>query len=498
MAEESRLASAAVPGDVALPHSAGSLDVLSQEDRDLLASLDAAVEALGAEATEDHPIVEARAKVATAYRDKAALLKRDWTDEMFQDGENFNEARVAEIEKALAEGLGATGAGLEDGRNLGAALDLVGVYMKNYKLDRADTVLARCGPHVSARGGVWMVKWLNHISTVRMKRGRSIEALEMLHDLELYSPYNAEEAPEFFETLYRNMGWALKALGRLDEAVVYFQKMVQTAKAYKGNLDWFDCWDIGKLVASRSFRDGDMPSFYSGRAMIEDALRMHAEAEPEDLVMRAKVHDSLAECFLVVQEFPKAEEHYTAAYNLLESTVGRNSPLFGKQARHSANLRIAEERHAEALPFLSEALAVEASKDSTKVLELMELVDLIVNTQQRCGGVEVVAAAPSNHTSLKALVKSCKARGLDNSAEYGILCHKMSLMYLHEYKNDAPTLRRAVRLAKASVRVLRDHPEVADWLRMAELHLRMLASAAQRARISAAAAAIDGATAAAE
>merc|ERR1719387_478832 len=140
-----------------------------------------------------------------------------------------------------------------------------------------------------------MIKWLNHISTVRMKRGRSLEALEMLYELELYSPYSAEEAPEFFETLYRNLGWALKALGRIDDAVVYFERMARASKAHKGQLDWFDCWDIGKLAATCAYRDKDMPKFYKGRAMIEDALRMHAESEPEDLVMRAKVLDSLAE-----------------------------------------------------------------------------------------------------------------------------------------------------------------------------------------------------------
>merc|ERR1712151_972236 len=116
-----------------------------------------------------------------------------------------NEERVEEIEAMLASGLSKSGGGLEDGGNLGGALDLVGVYMKNYKLDKADAVLSRCGPYVSARGGVWMVKWLNHISTVRMKQSRNVEALEMLYDLELYSPYSAEEAPEFFETLYRNL-----------------------------------------------------------------------------------------------------------------------------------------------------------------------------------------------------------------------------------------------------------------------------------------------------
>merc|ERR1719162_1510013 len=111
-----------------------------------------------------------------------------------------------------------------------------------------------------------MVKWLNHQSTVRMKQGRHLEALEMLFDLELYSPYSVSEAPEFFETVYRNLAWALKALGRIDEAVVYFERMAHASKQHKGSLDWFDCWDIGKLAAAHAYRKGDMPAFYKGRA----------------------------------------------------------------------------------------------------------------------------------------------------------------------------------------------------------------------------------------
>ena len=62
-----------------------------------------------------------------------------------------------------------------------------------------------------------MAKWLiNRISTVRMKQGRHSEAAEMLYDFELHNPCSAEEAPEVFETLYRNLAWARKALGRID------------------------------------------------------------------------------------------------------------------------------------------------------------------------------------------------------------------------------------------------------------------------------------------
>lgn len=66
-----------------------------------------------------------------------------------------------------------------------------------------------------------------------------------------------------------------------------------------------------------------------------EALALHLQQEPEDLVMRAKVHDSLAECYLVTKarnghthlrelfkEYTVAEEHYKAAYDLLLQTVG--------------------------------------------------------------------------------------------------------------------------------------------------------------------------------
>eukprot|EP00933_Yihiella_yeosuensis_P049359 TRINITY_DN4618_c0_g1_i2.p1 TRINITY_DN4618_c0_g1~~TRINITY_DN4618_c0_g1_i2.p1 ORF type:complete len:319 (+),score=51.60 TRINITY_DN4618_c0_g1_i2:101-1057(+) len=311
-----------------------------------------------------------------------------------------------------------------------------------------------------------------------MKQGRHLEALEMLYDLELYSPYGPEEAPEFFETLYRNLAWALKALGRIDEASMYFERMAAASQKSKGRLDWFDCWDIGKLGCARGFRDNDMDRFYAARKLVEQALQMHMEAEPEDLVMRAKVHDSLAECFLVVKDQKDAEKHYRAAYDLLLQTVGSSSPLFGKQARHMANLYMEQGANERALPFLGEALTVESGKDAINIGELMELVDVIVKAQQSSPS-EAIDAVASNHTSLKLLQLNLKGRGMDTSREYGVLAHKMSLLYLHEGRKDPAALRRARRLAKASVRILREHrhdKDASDWLRMSELHLRLLDS----------------------
>lgn len=451
---------------------------LPQEDLEVLENLQAAVEAFAADDLDAaKPLMEIRDKLLSAYRDKAALLKRDWTDEMFQEGEGVNEERVAEIEASLARGL--TG-GLEDGVTLGGALDIVGVYLKNYKLDKADAVLARCGPHISNRGGVWMVKWLNHISTVRMKQSRYVEALEMLYDLELYSPYTPEEAPEFFEILFRNLAWALKALGRIDDALVYFERMATASASHKGTLDWFDFWDIGKLAAAHGYRDGAMAQFYRGRAMVGEALRMQVVAEPDDLVMRAKVHDSLAECFMVVKDYDDATHHYSEAYRLMLETVGPNSPLFGKQARHSANLHLAQGQQVEALPFLGQALAVEASRDAVNLPDALEIVDLLVNTQQRCPPEYDLGGLPSNHSSLKAMQKNLQARAMADNREYGVLCHKISLLYLHEARSDEGALRRARRSAKESLRLLRKHSiggeEDSGWLRMAEIQYQMLSS----------------------
>merc|ERR1719329_907876 len=221
-----------------------------------------------------------------------------------------------------------------------------------------------------------------------------------------------------------------------------------------------------------------MEAFDRGRALVEESLRMHAEAEPEDEVMRAKVEDSLAECYLAVKDYDNAKLHYDTAYDLLDRTVGRNSPLFGKQARHSANLEIDRGRHADALPYLGEALLVETTKDAVKVHEVTEIVDLIVNTQQKCG-IEAMEGVASNHRALKALRKNLRARSLDTSHHYGVLCHKMSLIYMHEHHQDPRSLKRAMKLAKKSVELLRANqgqPGVGDWLQMGEMHLNMLAS----------------------
>merc|ERR1719476_431660 len=136
----------------------------------------------------------------------------------------------------------------------------------------------------------------------------------------------------------------------------------------------------------------------------------------------------------------------------------------------------------DALPYLSEALHVEAIRDAVSVKDAYEIVDLLVNTQQRLSaGAALGVPVSSNHASLRALRKNIEGRGLGNNQEFGILCHKMSLLYLHETHGDPQALKRAHRLAKKSVELLRQHGSDGNWLQMAEMHLRMVASARSNA-----------------
>ncbi|CAE8587922.1 unnamed protein product [Polarella glacialis] len=206
--------------------------------------------------------------------DRAALLKRSWSDAPFEEGEAGNDRTIEGFERELVGMLRKSSRGLADGEVLGNAIDLAGAYKKNYKLEKAEAVLLRCTRHAEDRSGAWMVKYLNHMSQVRMKQSRDVEALEMMYEMESLASFPVEEpgASEFYETLYRNMSSALRRMGREDEAAIYFIKMAEAAKHHKERLDWMDLWDLGILIANRAFHAGRWSEFYKSREIIAEAL----------------------------------------------------------------------------------------------------------------------------------------------------------------------------------------------------------------------------------
>lgn len=412
-------------------------------------------------------------------QERAALMKRSWSDQAFEGGEEANEKTLERFEFELVSILRRSSQGLADADALGNAIDLAGAYKKNYKLDKSEAVLLRCTRNAEARGGAWLVKYLNHLSQVRMKQARNVEAMEMMYEMESLATFTMEEqgASEFYETLYRNMSSCLRSLHREDEAAVYFTKMVEAARYHKEQMDWMDLWDLGLLLANRAFHNEQWTEFYKAREVLSEALRVQQIVEPNELVLRAKVLSNLGQCYLATGEHDQADVHYSESYDLFNTTVGKRSPLFSMQAWACANLRCAQGRYAEALPLLGEALYVEATKDGLSVPEMMKLLDQILSCfhEQRGhaleGGTMQVKTDPIRQ-ALGALILDPRWDQLEDTLDLGVLSHKMSLVYLVAKWSGAEERRAARIYSQRAVDIMErrgSERETQQWAQQVEM-----------------------------
>eukprot|EP00931_Biecheleriopsis_adriatica_P120084 TRINITY_DN95231_c0_g1_i1.p1 TRINITY_DN95231_c0_g1~~TRINITY_DN95231_c0_g1_i1.p1 ORF type:complete len:562 (-),score=136.08 TRINITY_DN95231_c0_g1_i1:15-1700(-) len=413
--------------------------------------------------------------------DRAALLKRSWSDTAFEEGEAGNDLILESFERELVSILRSSSRGLADGQVLGNAIDLAGAYKKNYKLEKAEAVLLRCTRHAEDRSGAWMVKYLNHMSQVRMKQSRDVEALEMMYEMESLASFDMDEpgASEFYETLYRNMSSGLRRMGREDEAAIYFLKMAEAAKHHKERLDWMDLWDLGILIANKAYQAGRWSEFYKSREIIAEALREQRAVEPHELILRAKVLSNLGQCFLATAEHDEADIYYSEAYQLFDSTVGKRSPLFGMQAWACGNLRCAEGRFAEALPLLGEALYVEVVKDGLSVSEMTKLADQIMHSLHMSQasaselGPEHQANLEPIRRALNVLIEDIRWDELEGTLDLAVLSHKMALIYVAARWPGASDRQAAAFYNLRAVAVLRElrergQKEASQWLLQAE------------------------------
>lgn len=426
--------------------------------------------------------------VRVREHDRAALVKRDWSDEAYEKGEAGNEATLERFEHELVGMLRQAGSrGLGDAKVLGSAIDLAGGYKKNYKLDHSEAVLLRCTRGAEEKSGAWMVKYLNHISQVRMKQRRDVEALEMMYEIESLAAFPVEEpgASEFYETLYRNMSASLRGLGREDEAAVYFSKAMDAARRHKPSMDWMDLWDLGVLIANRAFQSQRWTEFHRARDIIAEALRMQRVAEPDELVLRAKVLSNLGQCYLATAEHAEAEVHYSEAYELFDKTVGKRSPLFGMQAWACGNLRCAEGRHCDALPFLGEALYVEVVGDGLSVSEMAKLADQILmclhELRDPSSGVADAHTEPICR-ALGELPEDPRFWQLPETLDLAVLCHKFSLVLVTLRGGSSHAAGR--RYSERALQILRRQTggDAKHWLAQAEMvNSSMYSSTADRA-----------------
>lgn len=409
--------------------------------------------------------------------DRAALMKRDWSDTAFEEGEAGNDAILEQFERELVSVLQRSQGGLADAEVLGSAIDLAGAYKKNYKLDKAEAVLLRCTRNAELRSGAWQVKYLNHMSQVRMKQSRDVEAMEMMYEMESLATFPMHEpgAAQFYETLYRNMSSSLRRMGREDEAALYFLKMAEACRCHKKQLDWMDLWDLGILIANRAYQAGRWPEFYKSREIIAEALSQLRAVEPHELVLRAKVLSNLGQCYLATEEYQQAEVYYSEAYDLFASTVGKRSPLFGMQAWACGNLRFAENRHAAALPLLGEALYVEVVADGLSVSEMMKLLDQILHSMNELRSEDSslqVHLGPVRR-ALNELIEDPRWDELDRTLDLAVLSHKMALVYVVARWPEMGDRKAAEYFNLKAVSVLNDlqhtgSKEAKRWLLQAE------------------------------
>ncbi|CAK0903824.1 unnamed protein product [Prorocentrum cordatum] len=169
---------------------------------------------------------------------------------------------VAGLARELpAEELTAT---LATPRNLGAALDLVGAYLKNYEIDKADLVLERVVPLCREKGGTWLVKALDKLCAVRMKQFRAQETLVALKEIEQLCPFAPEEGWEFHDILYRNFAWCYSALdedesghltpARMDRAaaaIAHTPTAPPPGKQYRATVDAICDWVEKTITRAR-------------------------------------------------------------------------------------------------------------------------------------------------------------------------------------------------------------------------------------------------------
>eukprot|EP00397_Hematodinium_sp_SG-2012_P046648 GEMP01052787.1.p1 GENE.GEMP01052787.1~~GEMP01052787.1.p1 ORF type:complete len:480 (+),score=141.19 GEMP01052787.1:114-1553(+) len=329
-------------------------------------------------------------------------LKRDWTDLPFQDGYAKNQEVLKELENemrtrfhelsssssspALAQPEDLLSASLQHPEALGGFLDLCGAYLKNYEVDKASAIMEAIMPACEVHGGLFLMKALNHLSTVRMKQGRAAETWEILERMEELVTFTPEEAWEFFVTLYRNKGWALSSLGRTSEALEYFHKLTALKQSVGEELSWFDFWDLGRTAAILAVDAKDYSTLQFASEQVKLALTMHWNAEGEDLVMRAKILHTLGETYLALDllhaQAPTSSpssgstasssssssstaahlhkecalEAFEEAHTLFEETEGKYNPLTGGEAEACALVLCQLERYDEAKAYLYRAL----------------------------------------------------------------------------------------------------------------------------------------------
>eukprot|EP00928_Gymnodinium_smaydae_P044688 TRINITY_DN2980_c0_g1_i1.p1 TRINITY_DN2980_c0_g1~~TRINITY_DN2980_c0_g1_i1.p1 ORF type:complete len:610 (+),score=177.43 TRINITY_DN2980_c0_g1_i1:110-1939(+) len=282
-----------------------------------------------------------------------------WSNQDFLDGLEENTRIVQECEAEFARRMAASDEGFRAPELLAAGLDLAVVYLKNYALDKADSLYAAMEAHCMARGLPWDVKFMQDLATLRCKQNRQAEAAPLLEEV-------AKRTPPHEATL-RNLGTVYNMLREHDKARVYFE----AAAALVGGQGKEDHWNLGIVHMHKGEYDEAAP-------LLEMALAGFMRDEPDDDVTLAKLRDSLGMCYDDMGRPADAVPHLEEARLLYERSIGTESPLYGTACERLARALVHSGRKAEGLDRAVEAFRVQAMQDSVHPTPLFELLGLIL------------------------------------------------------------------------------------------------------------------------
>jgi len=322
-------------------------------------------------------------------------------------------------------------------RSLGTAIDLVGCYLKNYEIDKADRLCSRIEPLCRERGGMWLFKLLNFYTTVRMKQSRYVEALKMYTEYETLIGFKPDEAWELYDTVYRNFGWIHTSLHNYSEALEYFEKCVEVKRHHGVPPHWFDQWDLGKTHARQSLQRNRPKNLELALQLIEEGIELHKQAEPTDFIMRCKMLNSAGECACILGDFTD-EGHSVAAHAwydrgialheeshaLYLKVLGPTKPLTGWAMEDLAGAYRRRCRDCDAKPLLKAALHVECTKDIIKLSSMVRLLDSVLEVHRSTGDRSGLADCQD---TINAGLDNLRRRGVDvvEAVSYAALLQKI-------------------------------------------------------------------------
>ncbi|GAB5356796.1 hypothetical protein AAMO2058_000319800 [Amorphochlora amoebiformis] len=427
-------------------------------------------------------------KLVEKIEERKAVMKRDWTDTQFQGGFANNQVVLKTYEKGLAKELLSSLQRIEGGsklaeitggdigsssldlfggnglllklqenthrmdiaakvlrrpKTLGHSLDLVGAYLKNYMIDKADAIMQTILPICKQKGGLWEIKALNFYAAIRAKQSRYSDSLTFLQDLLSVITIGEDEegAWEIYDMVYRNFGVSYEGLGKLEKALEYFTWAMNVKVRAGLEASWFDHWDIGRVQSSIAFRSRNGKALDSAISTVEKALSLHTRHEPQDKVMRAKILHTVGEGYvaLAMREeggdsgpknkkisrkkaarrlYLKALGFFKDSHRLFKAHKGPYNPLTGREAEAVAQLLMKLNKYEESKAYLLDGLITAGTRQSAwgdgetangEISSVGALVDRILNAHRETDdrpGLKVY------FPGLHALVQNAKVRGM--------------------------------------------------------------------------------------